>query len=96
MSELKLYHGNVLIGMISNITPEDLFERSGDIALTSEFEKYKHVFEYLFANDGQTDGSPQPFDDSYFENWFLEDADGKRVLIYIPSIENGEIMWRDP
>lgn len=96
MKNLKLYHNNTLIGLISNVTPEDNFESSGDIALTDEFEKYKPIFDYLLANDGKSDGSPQPFSDSFFDDWFLEDEEGKRVLIGIPAIENGEVIWRDP
>jgi len=96
MTDLKLYHENTLIGTITNVAPEDMFQRSGDIELTTAFESYKHVFEYLLANDGLTDGSPQPFDDSYYHNWFLEDIDGKRIEIFIPAIENGEVIWRDP
>lgn len=91
----KLYHNDTLIGLISNITPEDNFESSGNIELTNEFERYRPVFDYLLANDGQTDG-PQPFGDDYFDNWFLEDEEGKRTLIGIPAIENGEAIWRDP
>lgn len=95
MSELKLFHGDVLIGVVSNIAPEDNYEMSGDIALTSAFDQYKKVFEYLLANDGQTDGSPQPFDDSFYDGWCLVDENGARRIIAIPAIENGEVIWHD-
>ena len=95
MANLKLFHGPVLIGTISNITPEDMFEMSGDIQLTPEFEGYKPIFSFLLSNDGITDGSDPPFEESYFDNWALEDESGKQQLIDIPSIENGEVMWRE-
>ncbi len=95
MSELKLYHGDVLIGIVSNITPEDNYEMCGAIALTPAFGDYKFVFDYLLANDGQTDGSPQPFDDSYYHGWFLVDESGVRKPIFIPAIDNNEVIWRE-
>ena len=95
MSELKLYHGDILIGVVSNITPEDIFLMSGDIVLTNAFNQYTKVFDYLLANDGLTDGSPQPFEDSYYDGWCLVDEEGNRKPIGIPSIENGEVMWRE-
>jgi hypothetical protein len=95
MANLKLFHGPVLIGTISNITPEDMFEMSGDIQLTPEFERYKPIFSFLLSNDGLTDGSDPPFEESYFDNWLLEDESGKQQPIDIPSIEDGEVMWRD-
>lgn len=95
MKNLKLYHNDILIGTVTNITPEDNYDMSGDIALTAEFEKYKPVFDYLLANDGQTNGGEQPFDDSYFEGWILKDEDGHQKPIFIPAIENGEVIWRE-
>ncbi|CAN5207591.1 hypothetical protein BH10CYA1_BH10CYA1_59260 [soil metagenome] len=38
MTELKLYHGEVLIGVVLNVAPEDNYEMSGDIALTDAFD----------------------------------------------------------
>lgn len=91
---MKLYHGTKLIGILSNITPEDMFLMSADIEVTPEFEEYKPIFEFLLCNDGLTDGS-DPYEDAVYENWSLEDQDGKRQAIGIPAIENGEIMWRE-
>lgn len=91
---MKLYHGTKLIGILSNITPEDMFLMSADIEVTPEFEEYKPIFEFLLSNDGLTDGS-DPYEDAVYENWSLEDQDGKRQAIGIPAIENGEIMWRE-
>ncbi len=95
MSELKLYHRDVLIGTISNIAPEDNYEMNGDIALTADFQKYKNVFSYLLADDGLTPGGEPPFDESYFEGWYLEDEHGIRKPIDIPAIEKNEIIWRE-
>ena len=81
MSNLKLFHGPVLIGTISNITPE--------------FEGYKPIFSFLLSNDGLTDGSDPPFEESYFDNWVLEDESGKQQSIGIPAIEDGEVIWRE-
>lgn len=91
---MKLYHGTKLIGILTNITPEDMFLMSADIEVTPEFEEYKPIFEFLLSNDGLTDGS-DPYEDAVYENWSLEDQDGKRQPIGIPAIENGEIMWRE-
>ncbi len=90
---MKLYHGTKLIGIISNVTQEDMFEMSGNIELTTEFEEYKPIFSFLLSNDGLTDGS-DPYEDAVYENWSLEDQAGKRQPIGIPAIENGEIIWR--
>lgn len=95
MSKLKLYHGNVFIGTISNIVPEDSYEMCGDIELSSEFENYQPIFSYLLANDGLTTGKEQSFDDNYFEGWYLKDESGIEKAIDIPAIENNEIIWRE-
>ncbi len=94
MSILKLYHGNVLVGTVSNTAPEDNYEMAGDIELTPDGKKYEPVFAFLLSNDGLTDGR-DPFEDSVYENWSLEDESGKRQSICIPAIENGEIIWRE-
>lgn len=95
MTELKLYHGDILIGVVSNVTAEDNHEMSGDIALTEDFNRYTKVFAYLLANDGQTDGSAQPFDDADYDGWCISDETNVRKLIDIPCIENGEVIWRE-
>ena len=94
MNKLKLYHRAVLIGTVSNIVPEDNYQMCGDIELTSEFENYKPIFSYLLANDGLTTGEEPPFDDSYFEGWYLKDENGDEKAIDIPAIENNEVIWR--
>lgn len=95
MVKLKLYHGENLIGVISNVAPEDNYEMNGDIQLMPVFEKYKPLFSCLLANDGLTTGGELPFDDSYLEGWFLLDESGNRKPIDIPAIENNEIIWRE-
>lgn len=94
MSILKLFHGQTLVGTVSNVAPEDNYEMAGDIELTDDGKKYEPVFAFLLSNDGLTDGS-DPYEDAVYENWLLEDQDGKRQPIGIPAIENGEIIWRE-
>lgn len=95
VSKWSLFHNDVFIGEVTNTRFDDVHEMSGDIALTTEFERYAKVFDYLLANDGLTDGSPQPFDDSMYEGWCLIDAAGTRKEIDMPAIEDGEVRWRD-
>lgn len=94
MNTLKLYHGDVLVGTISNVVPEDNYEMAGDIELTADGKNYEPVFAFLLSNDGLTDGSDR-YENSVYENWSLEDPDGKRHDIGIPAVENGEIIWRE-
>lgn len=95
MNKLKLYHGNVFIGLISNIAPEDNYEMSGNIELSADFETYKPIFSYLLANDGLTTGEEPLFDNGYFEGWYLKDETGEEKTIPIPAIDNNEIIWRE-
>lgn len=39
MTELKLYHGNTRIGVVSNIAPEDNYEMRGDITVTAAYSR---------------------------------------------------------
>lgn len=90
----KLFHGEIFIGTVSNVVPEDNYEMAGDIELTADGKKYEPIFAFLLSNDGLTDGS-DPYEDAVYENWSLEDQAGKRQSIGIPAIENGEITWRE-
>ncbi len=86
MANLKLYHGAVLIGTVSKITPEDHHEMSGDIELTPDAANYQHIFSYLLSNDGLTDGSEPPFEESYFDNWALEDESGNKQSVILEDV----------
>lgn len=96
MTMLKLYHGEKLIGTISNVTVEDQFNMSGDIELTSAADAYKPVFSYLTDEDALTSGAPLPFDKSYLDHWSLEENDIRRE-IGCPGIyyEEGEVLWNE-
>jgi hypothetical protein len=97
MTMLKLYHKTRLIGTISNITPEDTFEMSGDIALTTAAAEYKPLFSYLTNEEALTSGAEPPFDKAYLDDWFLENEQGVRKEIGCPGIyyAEGEILWRE-
>ncbi len=92
---MRLYRKKELLGVISNITPEDNFEMSGDIELTESFSKYQPLFDYLHSNDGLTPGGKFPFEEALFDDWEIEDESGQRTAIAIPAIEAGEIIWRE-
>jgi hypothetical protein len=97
MTILKLYHKDRLIGLISNIAPEDTFEMSGDIALTAVAQEYKEKFAYLSDEDALTNGTNPPFDESFLNGWYLEQPDGERKPIDCPGIcfPDGEVFWRE-
>jgi hypothetical protein len=97
MTTLKLYHKNNLIGTISNVAPEDTFEMSGDIELTSLSEQYRPMFTYLTDEDALKSGADLPFDEEYLGDWFLEDDLGERKEIACPGIyyEDNEVFWRE-
>ncbi len=96
MTSAKLYHNNVLIGTISNVAPEDMFEMSGDIELTAEGTPYRKIFSFLTDEEAMTSGCELPFDESYLDHWSIEDENGHRTEIMTPGVyENGEIIWRE-
>lgn len=90
---LKLFHGDDLIGTITNETPDEL-AMVGDIQLTAKAAQFKEVF--AFFNDAEKRMTEDPpFADHLLENWSVEDADGKRSWIAAPAInEKNEIWWR--
>lgn len=94
---MKLYHKNTLIGSITNASPEDMFEMSGDIHLTREAEVYRSVFEFLTDEERMSSGAEPPFAAEYLEGWFLEDEDGNRKEIVCPGIyfDDREVFWRE-
>jgi hypothetical protein len=97
MNILKLYHKDELIGTITNVVPEDTFEMSGDIKLTSLADQYKPMFAYLTNQDTHTSGGLLPFDEVYLDHWFLEDEQGVKREIVCPGIyyEDKEVFWRE-
>ncbi len=40
----KLFHGEILIGTVSNVVPEDNYEMAGNIELTADGKKYEPIF----------------------------------------------------
>lgn len=95
--EIKLYHGNTLIGIITDVAPEDSFLWNGTIAITAEGESYRHVFAYL-EDEGFMSNEPDlPFEETYLENWFIEKEPGVLKEITIPAIylDDKEIIWHD-
>lgn len=94
---MKLYHKDRLIGTVTNITPEDTFDMSGDIELSPIAEEYKAMFAYLTDEDSLNSGAEPPFEESYLDDWFLEDEHGVRKEIGCPGIyyEDREVLWRE-
>jgi hypothetical protein len=90
---LKLFHGNKLIGIIRNEVPDD-FAFVGDIELTPEADEYKDVFAF-FADEERGSTEEPPFEEKWYEDWRIEDQNGKQEEIFIPSIyPDGMICWR--
>ncbi len=95
-----LYHGQDLVGIITNIAAEDMFQWSGNIELMGSASVYKPMFDY-FNNESrqrepdEPDEEDLPFDESLMNNWFIEDENGRRAVSYpVVSVE-GEVFWRD-
>ncbi len=90
---LKLFHDKVLIGTITNETPDD-FAFVGDIELTEKGAEYKDIFEFFSDQDRRMYVEP-PFSDSQLENWFVENEQGERTEISTPAVnDKNEIWWR--
>ena len=92
---MNLYHGNTLIGTIASIATDDEIEWNGIITFTPEGESYRHVFDFL-AKEDSSDGSELPFEETYLDDWFLEDEPGMMQEIAIPTInyDEFEISWQ--
>lgn len=96
----NLYHGEILIGVITNITVEDMFNWSGDIELTSAAATYQPMFDHFNDEANQRepeepDEEPLPFNESFLDDWFLEDVNGRREVSYPVVTPEGEVFWRD-
>lgn len=96
----RLYQREKLVGLISNISPEDMFQWSGNIELTDYAATFTPMFDYL--NDQSREREPDepdddelPFDESFMDDWFIEDENGRREISYPIVTENGEVFWRD-
>ncbi|CAN5458460.1 hypothetical protein BH11CYA1_BH11CYA1_00370 [soil metagenome] len=96
--QINLYHGNTLIGTIASIATDDEIEWNGIITFTPEGEGYRHVFDYLGneANDVGSDGNVLPFEETFLDDWFIEDEPGMMQEIAIPTInyDEFEIVWQ--
>ena len=92
--QMNLYHGNTLIGTIASIATDDEVEWNGIITFTPEGEAYRHVFDYL-ANESN-DGAELPFEETYLDDWFLEEEPGMLQEVAIPTInyDECEIVWQ--
>jgi hypothetical protein len=90
---LKLYHRAILIGTIIELFYETPWY-SGTIVLTPDAEPYKEFFAFMLDEEKQSE--EPPFDESIFDDWFIEDeADGERFEAGCPDIsDDGEIYWR--
>ena len=90
---LKLYHGKILIGTITELSYETPWY-SGSIVLTEDAEPYKEFFAHMVDEDKQFE--ELPFDEALLDDWFIEDvADGERFEASYPSIEkDGEMAWQ--
>lgn len=94
MSELKLFHNQHLLGVISNITLADDDNMCGDIKFTPEFDRNKEMFSYLLVNGGFTPKIENPpCDTRFFYYWFVEFELGIRKEIDIPEINGNKIVW---
>lgn len=95
----NLYHGDKLVGVVSNIAVEDMFQWSGNIELTAEAKAFQAMFDYYNDEANQRepeepDESDFPFDESLLDDWFIEDENGRREISY-PVVRDGEVFWRD-
>ncbi len=99
-SRANLYQGEKLIGIITNITVEDMFNWSGDIELTSTASAYQAMFDYFNDEANQRepeepDEEPLPFDESLLDDWLIDDENGRREVSYPVVTPEGEVFWRD-
>ncbi|MBA4079007.1 MAG: hypothetical protein C0508_28510 [Cyanobacteria bacterium PR.023] len=94
--EIKLYHGNTLVGIITNAC-DNGFDMHGFINLLPSAEQYKPIFEY-FQNQERPQSEEPPFEEHLLENWFIEDEQNQRQEIGLPGIfdldNRKHIMWR--
>lgn len=95
----SLYHRDRLVGHVTNITPEDMFQWSGYIELTPTANDYQVMFDYF--NDEsrerepeEQDEDPLPFDEAMLDAWYIEDEDGRREISF-PVVSEGEVFWRE-
>jgi len=95
----KIFHRDALVGTITNITVEDMFQWSGDIELTDAAQKFQVMYDYFNDEDRREDPNtaddPLPFDEAFLDDWFIEDENGKREIGFPVVSDEGEVFWRD-
>lgn len=100
-TKANLYHKDRLVGVIRDITVEDMFQWSGFVELTPDAARFQEMFEYFNDEKNQRepeepDESDLPFDETLLDDWFLEDENGRREISYpVIDLSNNEIFWRD-
>lgn len=94
--DMKLYHGNTLIGTITDACANG-FDMHGIINLSPSAEQYKSIFKYFHDKERPQSEEP-PFAEHLLENCFIENEQNQRQEIGLPGIfdldNRKHIMWR--
>ena len=99
-AQARLFHVQELVGVITDISVEDMFQWSGHIELTVAASIYQPMFDYF--NDETREREPEepdedeyPFEVCLMEDWFIEDENGRREVSFPVVTSDGEVFWRD-
>jgi hypothetical protein len=91
---IRLYHGGVLLGNITNIGQEGVW-MSGTVRLTQEGSAYGDFFSYMTDESKGLEDPPFGRDLLDPNNWFIEDERGMRRGIEVPAVhDDNSIEWR--
>lgn len=71
--------------------------------MTAAAARFQPLFDYL--NDEAREREPDepdepdedelPFDEGLMDDWFVEDENGRREIMYPAVTPQGEVFWRD-
>lgn len=90
---MKLLHRNKVVGVISNVGPDEM-GLCGNISLLPEAEPFKPIFDFMI--DEERNHEDPPFSNDFLEGWSIQEDDGTQRKIFIPAIDNNytTIEWR--
>jgi hypothetical protein len=91
---LKLYHGDKLIGTVTDLD-SDYPWYGGKIQLTDAAKEFAHIWEFFTSEGGREKEPPFEIADEVYENWSIVDEKGLRVAIFdLPAVHSdGEVWW---
>jgi ribA/ribD-fused uncharacterized protein len=89
---LKLFHNDLLLAYITDVGSDQPW-MFGAVLLTPQAAEYMDFFSFM-TDESKVLEEP-PFAEDLDENWFIEDAGGKRQAIDFPAVhEDNTIYWR--